>query len=180
MCFFFPSPAQLTHRKKFLNQDCINPPVSISGFCIIANSSATSSTSEFDQTTTENLIKTIVSPQSQLVTVHLEEDNYLLWKAQVETAVRGYGLEDFLNGTVRIPPRFITSSKNTTINNPEFVKYQRQDNLICSWLLSSISVKLPPQVIGSKTANGVWSTVERIFNSQSAAKVMHHKRQLKY
>jgi hypothetical protein len=140
-------------------------------------SSATSSNPQtLYQTATESLLKTIISPQSRLITAQLEEDNYLLWKVQVETAVRGYGLEGFLLGTVSIPPRFITNQENRTVNNEEYTKFQRQDSLICSWLLSSIIIKLLPQVIGSKTARGIWTTVERIFNSQSAAKIMHHKR----
>lgn len=55
----------------------------------MANSSGSSATSNFDQAATENLIKIVISPQSQLVTAHLDEDNYLLWKVQVETAVSG-------------------------------------------------------------------------------------------
>lgn len=143
-----------------------------------SNRSSTANSANNNLSDTECLIKTVVSPQSQLITAHLDEGNYLLWKVQVETAITGYGLEGYIHGTHIIPPRFITNETNKTVSNTEFTKYQRQDSLICSWLLSSISVKLLPQVIRSKTAYGIWSTVERIFNSQSATKVMHYKRQL--
>lgn len=33
-------------------------------------------------------------------------------------------------------------------------------------------------VIGCKTANEIWTTIDKVFNSQSAAKVMFYKRQL--
>lgn len=59
----------------------------------------------------EKLVKTVISPQSQLITVHLNEDNYLLWKLQVETALQGYGLEGFIQGTLSIPPKCITTKK---------------------------------------------------------------------
>lgn len=72
------------------------------------NSATSTSSSNSHQNATEGLIRTVISPQNQLITAHLEEDNYLLWKVQVETAIRGYGLEEFLFGTITVPPRFIT------------------------------------------------------------------------
>lgn len=60
-------------------------------------------------------MKTVVSPQSQLINVHLEEDNYLLWKFQVETAIYGYGLEGFVLGTIATPPKFVTESEQVLI-----------------------------------------------------------------
>lgn len=44
-------------------------------------------------------------------------------------------------------------------------------------MLSSISSNLLPQLIGCKTAHDIWATVEQIFNSQSAEKIMFYKRQ---
>ena len=145
-------------------------------------SSATSgndtSTSSQSMDITDSLIKTVISPHSNLIIAHLEDDNYLLWKVQVETAARGYGLDGYILGMIATPPKFITNQDNKTVSNEEYVKFVRQDSLISSWLLSSISVKLLPQVIGCKSANEIWTTVERIFNTQSAAKIMHYKRQL--
>ena len=109
-----------------------------------SNHSSTADSVNNNSSDTESLIKTVVSPQSQLITVHLDEGNYLLWKVQVETAITGYGLEGYILGTHTPPPRFVTNTANETVSNTEFTKYQRQDSLICSWLLSSISVKLLP------------------------------------
>lgn len=53
-------------------------------------------------------MKTLINPQSQLITIHLNEDNYLLWKFQVETAIYGYGLEGFVLETLPIPSKFVT------------------------------------------------------------------------
>lgn len=77
-------------------------------------------------------MKTVVNPQSQLITTHLEEDNYLLWKFQVETAICGYDLEDFVLDTLPIPPRFTTDKEIKTVTDEEYIKYNRQDRMICS------------------------------------------------
>lgn len=77
------------------------------------NTSTSSANTGASQTSNaEQLIKTIISPQSQLITVHLDENNYLLWKFQVETAIEGYGLEGFVYGTTPIPPKFVTVIPN--------------------------------------------------------------------
>lgn len=73
----------------------------------------------------EKLVKSVISRQSQLVTVHLDESNYLLWKLQVETAIQGYGLEGHILGTIPIPPKCITDKENNIISNEEYIKYHR-------------------------------------------------------
>lgn len=126
----------------------------------------------------EDSLKTIINPLTQLITVSLDENNFLLRKFQIETAIRGYGLQDFIDGTTSVPPKFIADPEGKLITNPEFNTYQRQDNLLCAWLLSSISPNLLSQVIGCRTSNEVWMTMKQNFSSRSSARIMHHKRQL--
>lgn len=140
---------------------------------LFGNSSATASqiTDQLPKAPIDDIIKTIISPQSQLITAHPDDSNYLLWKYHVEIAIRGYGLEEYILGTVTIPPKFIADSQGKLISNKEYTMQQRQDYLLSSWLLSSISTNLLPQIIGCKTS-------KTDFNSQSAAKIMHYKRQM--
>lgn len=77
-------------------------------------------------------MKTVIGPQSRLVTVHLSEENYLLWKLQVETALQGYGLEGFIKEIIPILLKCITDQENKIISNEEYVKHHRQDRLTCS------------------------------------------------
>lgn len=37
---------------------------------------------------TQDLMKAIIKPQSQLISIQLDESNYLLWKMQIETIIR--------------------------------------------------------------------------------------------
>lgn len=63
------------------------------------------------QNAIENFVKTMVNPQTQLIIVHLDKENYLIWKFQIVTAIRGYGLEEFILGTLSFQPKFATIKK---------------------------------------------------------------------
>ena len=123
--------------------------------------------------TTNQDLRAITNPLGQLTTIKLEEDNFLLWKFQVENIILGYSLEEFIYGTCDVPPRLIAGEAN-----PAYVLHQRQDMLLISWLLASISTNYLPQVIGCSSSHQIWTTVEQLFNSQSTAKVMFYKRQI--
>lgn len=126
----------------------------------------------------EDALKLITKPQTQLITVTLVENNFLLWKFQIETTIRGYGLQKFTDSSTTVPQQFITGQEEKLSINDEFIVYQRQNSLLCSWLLSSISTNLLSQVIGCKTSLEVWNDIHQNFNSQATARIMSYKRQL--
>lgn len=128
--------------------------------------------------TLEKSLKSIVNPQTQLITVTLDDDNFLLWKFQIEMAIKGYGLQKFIDQATISPPQFVSSNDDQLTPNTEFLIHNRQDSLLCSWILSSISPKLLSSVVGCKTSLEVWNAIHRNFNSQAAARIMSYKRQL--
>ncbi|KAK6159299.1 hypothetical protein DH2020_006613 [Rehmannia glutinosa] len=100
---------------------------------------ALSSTRSTTSATTSPSPGQIIQPQNQLIITKLTEHNYLKWKQQVLSAVRGYGLEGFLNSETTPPKKFITSpDTQCNVINPEYATFQRQDQLLVSWLLSSL------------------------------------------
>jgi len=78
-------------------------------------------------TTSEDLLRSITNRLSQIITIKLEEDNFLLWKFQLKNIIMGNGLEDFIHGTCDVPPRLIAGEAN-----PAYVRNQRQDKLLIS------------------------------------------------
>ena len=82
--------------------------------------------------THEKQLRSIISPLAQLITIKLEEDNYPIGKFQVENAIMGYGLKDYIYGTYATSPRLIDSNVN-------FVRHQKEDRLLIYWILASIS-----------------------------------------
>ena len=66
-----------------------------------------------------------------LITEKLTKLNYLLWKAQVLPVVRGAQLNGFLDGTMEVPPRQLTSKNNEgkeeKIANPAYSRWVALD-----------------------------------------------------
>ncbi|KAK6164426.1 hypothetical protein DH2020_001290 [Rehmannia glutinosa] len=120
-----------------------------------------------------------IQPQSQLITCRLTESNYLVWKMQVWAVVKGYSLDGYLTGEVKVPKEFLSeTTENTKKVNPAYISWIRQDQLLMSWLLSSLSENILVSVVGSNTSMEVWKWLENNFASQNAAKVMQYRLQL--
>jgi histone deacetylase 1/2 len=118
---------------------------------------------------------------SQLITVKLGRDNYLLWKAQVLPAFRGAQLLGFLTGKVKAPSATVAGTvdgKTAQVQNPEYDEWLRQDQIVLSVLLASLTPEILARVLDIESGAGVWLALERTFSSQSRARVMQLRRQL--
>ncbi|KAL5781087.1 hypothetical protein ACOSP7_006116 [Xanthoceras sorbifolium] len=108
----------------------------------------------------------------------LGDNNFLLWKQQVTAALKGLGLLGFVNGTVTCPSTTIQGAGNEQVINPFYEYWQRQESLIVSWLLSSISDNYLTDLVGSDTSTEIWSTLLRLFLSQTRARVSQYKQEI--
>ncbi|KAK6146863.1 hypothetical protein DH2020_020732 [Rehmannia glutinosa] len=119
----------------------------------------------------------IIQPQSQLVTVKLNESNYLVWKQQIWAAIRGYGLEGYLTGSCPMPDEFTPSAsdKEAPKTNLSYLQWNRQDQLLASWLLSSLSKSILITTVGLNTSKEIWDCLKTTFANQNQAKVMQYR-----
>lgn len=116
---------------------------------------------------------------SHNVSVRLNEKNFLLWKQQIVSAIYGYGLEKHLTEE-HIPPKFKNVQEETAaILNPEFSNWRRQDQLLMSWILASMTEGMLTRVVGCNFTYEVWEKVRIHFTSQTRAKVKQFKTELK-
>ncbi|KAF5471581.1 hypothetical protein F2P56_008361 [Juglans regia] len=97
---------------------------------------------------TQTLNHPSVISMPNVVTVKLNQDNYLLWKAQM------------------VPL------------NPAYSHWVRQDNLILSTLMSFLSEPVIPQVVNYTTSNAVWSALDDTSSSRSRARIVQIRTQL--
>ncbi|KAK6122801.1 hypothetical protein DH2020_043463 [Rehmannia glutinosa] len=98
---------------------------------------------------------------------------------QVHTAIKGYGLEGFITGAAKAPASFIMDSETQEkVINPEFLLWQRQDHILASWILSSLSENILVLMVGLSSSNEIWCVLETNFASQSKAKTLQYKLQL--
>lgn len=64
----------------------------------------------------------------------LSGSNFLMWSRQIHALLNGYGLAQYIDGTIQVPPPTITTDGVVDLN-PAFTSYQRQDQLLYSALL---------------------------------------------
>uniref|UniRef100_A0A2N9IH96 Reverse transcriptase Ty1/copia-type domain-containing protein n=1 Tax=Fagus sylvatica TaxID=28930 RepID=A0A2N9IH96_FAGSY len=145
--------------------------------------SSTTSSSQIESSST--ISSTPTAPTSlphiqHLITIKLNRDNYLLWKAQIVPYLQGQHLYGFIDGTKPAPSSSVTaptSDTTTVLPNPEFSNWHTQDQMILSALISSLSETVLAHVVKCTTSRAVWLCLERMFTSQSRARGMqlHHQ-----
>lgn len=120
----------------------------------------------------------LVNPANQVNSVKLTDENYLLWNLQVLAGLRGLGLESFISIHPPVPPQVLSVDETSEVVNPAFITWCRQDQLLFSFLLASMSESVQTQMIGCESSAQLWSRVSTIFATRSKARVMHYKLQL--
>ena len=79
--------------------------------------------------------------------VKLDQNNFIVWRTQILTSIKGNGLESFVNGDRICPEQFLSSANTITSGstkaeereiNPEYTAWTKTDQLILSWIMLSI------------------------------------------
>ncbi|XP_010495801.1 PREDICTED: uncharacterized protein LOC104772943 [Camelina sativa] len=108
---------------------------------------------------TGEVITTATTPLFIVNTGHvtkLNNTNYLMWSLQIHALVDGYELAGYLDGSTAAPPLTVTTGA-TSIPNPEFALWKRQDSLLFSALLGVMTPSVQPMVSRATTAAEVWT-----------------------
>uniref|UniRef100_A0A2N9HK34 Integrase catalytic domain-containing protein n=1 Tax=Fagus sylvatica TaxID=28930 RepID=A0A2N9HK34_FAGSY len=115
----------------------------------------------------------LLTPSNHLQ-IKLTKDNYLSWKTAIIPYINGNKILHYIDGTTAAPPQHIPSptSSTTLIPNPAFTSWFEIDQLLLSILVSTISESLVPSLVGRSSSRDVWLTLEKMFSSQSRARVM--------
>ncbi|KAI5334306.1 hypothetical protein L3X38_024439 [Prunus dulcis] len=108
---------------------------------------------------------------THLVTVKLNDDNYLLWYHQVEVFLIRQDLFKYVNGT---HPCLATSSPD--YNN--WVCTDNTDKTLVSTLSATLSEPILASVVGCKTSASMWSFISKYFTHKSTANSSHLRRRL--
>lgn len=87
--------------------------------------------------------------------VKLDEGTFLQWKQHVQFIVNGYDLFGFLDSSISAPSRFIQALDGALVLNPAVSAFQQQDNLLTSWLLSTINLSILSSFLDVKSASDV-------------------------
>ncbi|GAV89277.1 UBN2_3 domain-containing protein, partial [Cephalotus follicularis] len=105
------------------------------------------------------------------LSIKLTSKNYLIWQSQFLPLLNGYDLMQFVDGSSSPPPRYLSYTPvDIHVLNPDFLAWYKQDQLLLSWILSSLTESVHAQVVGLTTS--LWSALAAAFASPSQERVM--------
>jgi hypothetical protein len=126
-----------------------------------------------------SLSQFIFSNPTQLVSIKLDETNYLAWTAQFIPILKSHNLLGFIDSSNLCPAMFVgdNAAKNKFVN-PAHTNWQSRDQLLLSWIISSISPALVASLYGLDSSFLAWQSRAARFASQSKSHISHLKHQL--
>ncbi|KAL5784152.1 hypothetical protein ACOSQ2_006544 [Xanthoceras sorbifolium] len=140
---------------------------------------------------TPKLTKKQRENQSQLISknlnfnlpIKLDDDNFIYWKTQILPVVRAFDLEDFIFEATTCPVKFVLavdekSGEQVQTYNDDYLAWKKVDQLLVSWLMSTLSPSILGRVTQCVTSCEVWNTITNMFSQQSMARIMHLRSQL--
>ncbi|KAF5465900.1 hypothetical protein F2P56_015863 [Juglans regia] len=122
---------------------------------------------------TPSLNNSIVSSVPHFITVKLNIDNYLLWKAHIVPFLRGHHLLEFVDDSAPKPSSILDGK-----TNPAYTRWLQQDSLIISAINSSLAESVLAQVLDCTSSAELWSTLQSLFSAKSTTHVFHTQYQL--
>ena len=86
----------------------------------------------------------------------------------MENVIFANGFEEYVEGVKQCPPKNPPSGEL----NSQFVQWCHLDQMILSWLYSTLTQDIMSQIIGSQSSHEAWVDLQRIFSASSKARVM--------
>ncbi|XP_026417594.1 uncharacterized protein LOC113313085 [Papaver somniferum] len=109
------------------------------------------------------------SQPHHMITVKLDETNYSLWRAQFLPFLQGHDLDGHVIGETSCP----TPTLAADLPNPAYLSWIKQDELLVSWLFSSLTLVVFYHVHRLTTSKEICSSLEYLYGSKSDAQVHH-------
>lgn len=125
-----------------------------------------------------------ITSNTYVFTTHIKltQNNFMLLRSQVISSIRANELAGFVDGSQVCPPRFFMNPgpNGTTINTPnlEYQVWNKQDHILLSWLLSSLSEGILGMVVDCSTSCEVWTTLVNQFGVRTRARILHLRTQI--
>ena len=102
------------------------------------------------------------------VTEKLSRTNYVLWRTQVTSQLRGAGFYGYVDGTMPKPPRLLVTKdkdgKETSEPNPLHPIWVREDQQVLGFLLTNLSKEVLITVTAITTAHTLWTALAGMFS----------------
>uniref|UniRef100_A0A5K1DGQ8 Retrotransposon gag domain-containing protein n=1 Tax=Nymphaea colorata TaxID=210225 RepID=A0A5K1DGQ8_9MAGN len=85
----------------------------------------------------------------------------------------------YADGTNMCPAKFIpTENDKEAAINPAYIEWEKMDQLLLGWPISSLTDVVHSQIVGLKTSHEVWSALRRIYAAHSHSRIQRLRAQL--
>ena len=108
----------------------------------------------------------------------LTSTNYMTWSLQLHALLDGYDLAGYVDGSTPAPPP-TTTVDDLPVDNPEYTKWRRQDRLIYSGLIGTLSPPIQSLVTNTKTSHELWKSLSATYATPSRGHIQQLRLQLK-
>lgn len=113
------------------------------------------------------------------ITEKLHDENVVLWRQQVEPVIKAHRLHHYVVSPI-IPPRFLSIDDATTNNeNPQYQLWDAQDQMLLSWLQTSLSTAIQARVVGCTHAYELWDKIHAYFQKLGRTKIRQLRNELR-
>ena len=148
-----------------------------------ATTSTSSSSTMSSSTSSINLANQpllLLSNMSNMMTVKLDNSNYIIWKHQISMVMETYSMIELLDETPLVPEKFLKdlSGSVTTVLNPDFLVWKSKEKAPLTFINSTITPSVLAITVGCSSDLEVWKVLENRFSSFSRSHVMNLKGEL--
>ena len=122
----------------------------------------------------------LLSNMSNMMTVKLDNTNYIVWKHQITMILETYSFYELLEEPQLAPEKFLKdlSGVYTAIVNLEYTFWRSKENALLTFISSTLSPSILSLIVGCTSALKVWKVLENRFSSISRSHVMNLKGEL--
>lgn len=123
---------------------------------------------------------TVLSPVHSLlnmITVRLDESNFITWSFQLESLLEGNDLFGFLDGSHPCPAQFVFTEDHgiTTTLTQAYKDWKKTDRALISLIIATLSPEAMDYVVGCNSLMQAWSKLQQRYASVSRSTVMQLK-----
>ncbi|GAA0166774.1 hypothetical protein LIER_40253 [Lithospermum erythrorhizon] len=94
------------------------------------------------------------------ISIKLTNTNHLHWHTQLAPFLEGHDLFGYADGSILCPPSHVQDASGYFTLNPAYTFWLRQDKLIMSLLISSMSDETLPLAVGKSSSHAIWDAVK--------------------
>ncbi|KAK2373624.1 putative mitochondrial protein [Trifolium repens] len=118
---------------------------------------------------------------ANLISLKLDDMNFKQWKQQISGVIRGLDLQKYITNP-EIPEKFLTNEDlaSGTVN-PLYLRWEKHDALICTWILSTISDShsLLAKVVDFTYSSQAWDAIHLHFDTLLTTKARQLRSELR-